>query len=159
EEQFRMGVILRPDSALLHYNLGVALQLPGRTEEAAQHYREALRSLFRGLAGAALALDSEERGGLRLGGQLDRPLHHAGEARRLPGDDLAFAGIGHGVAGQRKGIGSGVDADIESPGRGAAVRLRAMAEPGVHEADAAGRPDGGYLLGLQGSRGRGLDRA
>ena len=42
-EQYRHAIRLRPDSALAHGGLGMALHKQGRTEEAVVEYREALR--------------------------------------------------------------------------------------------------------------------
>src|SRR5579859_680289 len=86
--------------------------------------REAKRSLLRRAAGALLALDREEGGRLGLGRQLDGPFHHAREPRRLAADDPAFVGIGHRIAGEGKGIGRAVDADVEAAGPRASVGFR-----------------------------------
>ena len=135
------------------------LPLARRSPSRERRVEEVRPSYFRRLSRAALALDGEEGSGFGLGGELDRAFHHPGEAGCLAAQDPPLMGVGHRVAGEREGVGRRIDADIEPAGALAAIGLGAMAEPRMHQADAAGWADGRHLLRLEHGRRRRLDGA
>jgi len=75
---YQTSLVLQPDAAVTHYNLGVALGQIGQTDDAMRHYQEALR-LEPDYTEAHINLG----GALGLKGQTDEAIHQFQAAVRL----------------------------------------------------------------------------